>query len=85
MNGCICMLLTQPLDILKTRMMNAKPGEFNGLWDCIKFTSRGGPICFYKGFLPSFIRILPTTVLSLMFYEQLRQNFGYIPNKKAAV
>jgi hypothetical protein len=36
--------MTQPLDVLKTRAMNAKPGEFNGLWDIVKHTAKLGPL-----------------------------------------
>ena len=40
--------MTQPLDVLKTRAMNAKPGEFSGALDLIRFTARGGLMSFYK-------------------------------------
>ena len=40
--------MTQPLDVLKTRAMNAKPGEFKGALDLIRFTLKGGPMAFYK-------------------------------------
>ena len=47
--GAIATTMTQPLDVLKTRAMNAKPGEFKGALDLIKFTARGGgPMAFYK-------------------------------------
>lgn len=42
--GAIATCMTQPLDVLKTRAMNAKPGEFNGLWDIVKFTAKLGPM-----------------------------------------
>ena len=40
--------MTQPLDVLKTRSMNAKPGEFSGAMDLVRFTARGGLGSFYK-------------------------------------
>ena len=46
--GAIATTMTQPLDVLKTRAMNAKPGEFNGALDLIRFTARGGLMSFYK-------------------------------------
>ena len=42
--GAIATCMTQPLDVLKTRAMNAKPGEFNGLWDIVKHTAKLGPL-----------------------------------------
>ena len=40
--------MTQPLDVLKTRSMNAKPGEFRGALHLISFTASQGPTAFYK-------------------------------------
>ncbi len=41
--------MTQPLDVLKTRSMNAKPGEFSSAMHLIKYTAQsGGPMAFYK-------------------------------------
>ena len=46
--GAIATTMTQPLDVCKTRAMNAKPGEFKGALDLIRFTGRNGPMAFYK-------------------------------------
>lgn len=74
--GAIATTLTQPLDVLKTRSMNAKPGEFNGLLDIVKFTARLGPLGFFKGYIPAFVRLGPHTIITFVFLEQLRLNFG---------
>lgn len=71
--------LTQPLDVLKTRVMNAKPNEFNGLMDVVKVTAKLGPLGFFKGFVPAFIRLGPQTILTFLLLEQLRMHFGYLP------
>ena len=76
--GAIATTLTQPLDVLKTRAMNAKPGEFKGPLDLIKFTARQGPLAFYKGYVPAFVRLGPHTILTFVFFEQIRQNFGVL-------
>ncbi|KAJ8923204.1 hypothetical protein NQ315_001758 [Exocentrus adspersus] len=81
-NACVSTVMTQPLDVLKTRMMNAKPGQFSSIFDCITETAKGGPLAFYKGIVPSFLRIVPTTILAFIFYEQLRLRYGYIPKAK---
>ncbi|KAH8273163.1 hypothetical protein KR018_007221 [Drosophila ironensis] len=79
--GTIATTLTQPLDVLKTRSMNAKPGEYNGLWDIVKHTAKLGPLGFFKGYVPAFVRLGPHTILTFVFLEQLRLNFGYIPGR----
>ena len=56
--GAIATTMTQPLDVLKTRAMNAKPGEFSGALDLVRYTGRNGPMAFYKvktQFLPRII------------------------------
>lgn len=77
--GTIATMMTQPLDVLKTRAMNAKPGEFNGALGLITFTAKQGPQAFYKGFIPAFVRLGPHTILTFIFLEQLRLNFGINP------
>lgn len=80
--GAIATSLTQPLDVLKTRAMNAKPGEFNGILDIVKHTAKLGPLGFFKGYVPAFIRLAPQTILTFVFLEQLRLNFGVLPAAK---
>jgi len=81
--GAIATTMTQPLDVLKTRSMNAKPGEFKGAMDLIRFTAQsGGPMAFYKGYIPAFVRLGPQTILTFIFFEQLRMNFGFVPVKQ---
>ncbi|XP_030646653.1 mitochondrial dicarboxylate carrier [Chanos chanos] len=72
--GCAT-VLCQPLDVLKTRLMNSK-GEYVGLIHCLTDTARLGPMAFYKGLVPAGIRLIPQTVLTFIFLEQLRLNFG---------
>lgn len=76
--GAIATTMTQPLDVLKTRSMNAKPGEFKSSMDLVKFTARNGPMAFYKGYVPAFARLGPQTILTFVFFEQLRINFGIL-------
>ncbi|XP_045155551.1 mitochondrial dicarboxylate carrier isoform X2 [Echinops telfairi] len=44
--GCAT-FLCQPLDVLKTRLMNSK-GEYQGVFHCAKETAKLGPLAFYK-------------------------------------
>eukprot|EP00088_Acartia_fossae_P027123 TRINITY_DN27884_c0_g1_i8.p1 TRINITY_DN27884_c0_g1~~TRINITY_DN27884_c0_g1_i8.p1 ORF type:complete len:297 (+),score=23.51 TRINITY_DN27884_c0_g1_i8:21-911(+) len=78
--GAISTTMTQPVDVLKTRSMNAKPGQFRTPLHLIKYTAEvDGAKSFYKGFVPRFVRLGPFTVLIFVFYEQLRINFGFDP------
>lgn len=66
--------LTMPVDVMKTKMMNAQPGEFKGVGDCFVQTARSGGIpAFYRGFIPSFVRMTPHTV---SLYKHLLQQPG---------
>ena len=75
--------LSQPIDVLKTRSMNAKPGEFKSAFHLVTFTARQGPLTFFKGFVPALIRLGPHTILTFLIKEQIRLHFGYLPVSKA--
>ncbi|KAJ2946040.1 hypothetical protein O0L34_g4959 [Tuta absoluta] len=78
MAGVAATTLTQPVDVLKTRIMNAKPGEIGSMAALVANTLKEGPAAFYKGYLPAFVRLAPHTILTFVFLEQLRINFGTI-------
>ncbi|VDN13793.1 unnamed protein product [Dibothriocephalus latus] len=80
----IATCMTQPFDVMKTRLMNAPPGKYSGIAACGIDVMRTGPLGFFKGLVPAFIRLGPHTVLTFIFLEQLKQNFGYIPTQPAA-
>ncbi|KAI4883962.1 hypothetical protein NFI96_030327 [Prochilodus magdalenae] len=44
--GCAT-FLCQPLDVVKTRLMNSK-GEYRGVVHCLTETAKLGPLAFYK-------------------------------------
>lgn len=72
--GCAT-FLCQPLDVMKTRLMSSK-GEYTGVRHCLRETAKLGPMAFYKGLVPAGIRLIPHTVLTFMFLEQLKSHFG---------
>ena len=53
-----------------------------GAFDLIRFTLRQGPLAFYKGYVPAFVRLGPHTVLTFIFLEQLKKNFGRLREEK---
>lgn len=74
----IATTLTQPLDVLKTRMMNAKPGEYRSILHCILEIRKLGILAFFKGYVPAFVRLGPHTILTWVFLEQMRLHFGLV-------
>ncbi|XP_076609194.1 mitochondrial dicarboxylate carrier isoform X1 [Chaetodon auriga] len=74
--GCAT-VLCQPLDVVKTRLMNSKL-EYGGVFHCLTETAKLGPKAFYKGLVPAAIRLIPHTVFTFLFLEQLRQHFGEV-------
>ncbi|KAK7078400.1 hypothetical protein SK128_011747 [Halocaridina rubra] len=76
--GAIATTMTQPVDVIKTRAMNASPGEFRNLWHIITYTAKLGPLGFFKGYIPAFVRLGPHTILTFIFFEQLRKNYGIL-------
>lgn len=78
--GATATTMTQPLDVLKTRMMNAAPGEYKSIAHCASgIMKTSGPLGFFKGYVPAFVRLAPHTILMFVFFEQLRMRFGYNP------
>jgi dicarboxylate transporter 10 len=71
--GVIATCITMPLDVLKTRIMNAKPGQYAGAMDAVRDVLKVGPMGMFKGFTPAFIRLGPHTVLTFVFLEQLKK------------
>ena len=70
--GLIATLITQPADVIKTLLMNAKPGELNGILSAIRHVLKHDKLGLYKGFLARYIRLGPFTILTFIFYEKLK-------------
>uniref|UniRef100_A0A6P4EXC7 Mitochondrial dicarboxylate carrier n=1 Tax=Drosophila rhopaloa TaxID=1041015 RepID=A0A6P4EXC7_DRORH len=81
-SATVATTLTQPIDVVKTRQMNASPGEYSGLTDVFMKTSKEGPLAFFKGYTPALTRLMPHTVLLFLGLEYLRTHFGYLPEPK---
>eukprot|EP01087_Luapelamoeba_hula_P009213 TRINITY_DN2370_c0_g2_i1.p1 TRINITY_DN2370_c0_g2~~TRINITY_DN2370_c0_g2_i1.p1 ORF type:complete len:162 (+),score=16.56 TRINITY_DN2370_c0_g2_i1:569-1054(+) len=70
-------LVSSPIDVVKTRIMNSRPGtaqSYNSMLDCLYKTARTeGILGLYKGVVPTYMRLGPHTVMAFVIYEQLRQ------------
>ncbi|KAI3526746.1 hypothetical protein L1887_06008 [Cichorium endivia] len=73
--GFIASVVTNPIDVIKTRKMNMKvePGEappYTGAIDCaFKTIKTEGPMALYKGFIPTISRQGPFTIVLLVTLE----------------
>ncbi|CAH1238580.1 mitochondrial dicarboxylate carrier-like [Branchiostoma lanceolatum] len=77
--GGVATAMTQPVDVMKTRLMNAAPGQYSSILACAVDIGKVGPFGFFKGFVPAFVRLGPHTILTFIFFEQLRKNMGVLP------
>lgn len=72
--GFCATLCASPIDVIKTRYMNSTPGTYRGALDCAMQTAaREGPSAFYKGFMPSFSRLVSWNIVMWLSYEQLKR------------
>lgn len=77
MAGTTATTLTLPLDVIKTRLMNETTGHYKGSIDVARSILKDyGPVGFFRGFLPAFIRLAPQTMLTFVFLEELRRRWG---------
>ncbi|KAG9114433.1 hypothetical protein FRC07_007665, partial [Ceratobasidium sp. 392] len=70
--GLVCSIASNPVDVIKVRLMNDRARTYNGILDCIlKTTHNEGPLAFYKGFGMCWIRLGSHTTLTLLLISQL--------------
>ncbi|KAJ8599317.1 hypothetical protein CTAYLR_005335 [Chrysophaeum taylorii] len=69
-----------PFDICRTRLMNQpadKPKIYKTIFDTFfKIAYNEGPLALWKGFIPMWARIAPTTTLQLLLFEQFTKLLG---------
>merc|ERR1712129_646699 len=69
-----------PFDICRTRLMNQpadKPKIYTNLFQTfIKISKDEGPLALWRGFVPMWARIAPTTTLQLLFFEKFTAMAG---------
>ncbi|XP_041055846.1 mitochondrial uncoupling protein 2-like isoform X1 [Carcharodon carcharias] len=72
--GFCTTIIASPVDVVKTRYMNSAPGQYKSALNCsfIMLTEEGFT-AFYKGFMPSFLRLGSWNVVMFVTYEQLKR------------
>ncbi|MED6255874.1 hypothetical protein ATANTOWER_016234 [Ataeniobius toweri] len=79
-SGVAVAITMTPFDVISTRLYNQPVDEFrkgrlyHGFTDCLmKVCQAEGPLGLYKGMGPVFLRLAPHTVLSMLFWDLMRQ------------
>ena len=72
--GITACTVGSPVDVLKTRIMNAPEGAFKGPIDCMVQTFKTeGPAAFYKGYIPNCARLASWNCVMFLTLEQLKK------------
>ncbi|KAG7485134.1 calcium-binding mitochondrial carrier SCaMC-1-like isoform X1 [Solea senegalensis] len=71
--GAVAQTAIYPMEVLKTRLILRKTGQFSGIADCAKqILQREGVTAFYKGYVPNMLSIVPYAGIDLAVYETLK-------------
>lgn len=72
--GFVAVCVGSPVDVVKSRVMGDKAGQYSGMADCfVKTYAKEGFGAFYKGFLPNFARLGAWNVTMFLALEQARE------------
>jgi hypothetical protein len=70
-------LICMPVDVMKTRLQYARPGEFQGARDVARAIWRdGGVKAFWVGFVPLWFKLAPHTTITMLIVERLRKLYA---------
>lgn len=74
MAGGIGTYLTNPLDVIKTRLQTGNALKYSGVWDCgYTILKEEGPKAFMKGSVPRLIHKIPANAVFFLSYEFFRR------------
>jgi solute carrier family 25 uncoupling protein 8/9 len=72
--GFVAVCVGSPVDVVKSRVMGDKIGQYNGMFDCFAKTyAKEGLFAFYKGFAPNFARLGSWNVVMFMSLEKVKK------------
>lgn len=75
-SGVLASIVTQPADVLKTKMQ-LYPSKFNGIWSCVIYVhSKYGFKGYFKGMVPRMLRRTLMATMAWTVYEQVSTNLG---------
>lgn len=71
--GTVATTVCSPADVLKSRIMNASgPGSNSTMAVIRQSFANEGPMFMFKGWVPAWSRLQPTTILIFLTFEQLK-------------
>lgn len=79
--GTVATTITSPADVVRARLMNVR-GKESGVPELIKALRREGPLFLFRGWVPSWIRLAPQTVILLTVLEKLRHLIDYLRDER---
>ncbi|XP_076129732.1 dicarboxylate carrier UCP2-like [Alosa pseudoharengus] len=72
--GFCTTIVASPVDVVKTRFMNSTSGQYSSAINCAyTMLTKEGPTAFYKGFMPSFLRLGSWNIVMFVSYEQIKR------------
>nr|XP_004655890.1 mitochondrial brown fat uncoupling protein 1 [Jaculus jaculus] len=72
--GFCTTFLASPADVVKTRYINSPAGQYHSVPSCaMAMLQKEGPTAFFKGFVPSFLRLASWNVIMFVCFEQLKR------------
>ncbi|XP_019586280.1 mitochondrial brown fat uncoupling protein 1 [Rhinolophus sinicus] len=72
--GFCTTVLSSPVDVVKTRFVNSTPGQYPSVPNCaMTMFTKEGPSAFFKGLVPSFLRLGSWNVIMFVCFEQLKR------------
>uniref|UniRef100_A0A3Q0SEF0 Dicarboxylate carrier UCP2 n=1 Tax=Amphilophus citrinellus TaxID=61819 RepID=A0A3Q0SEF0_AMPCI len=75
--GFCTTVVASPVDVIKTRFMNSGNGQYSSALNCaITMLRNEGPTAFYKGFMPSFLRLGSWNIVMFVTYEQIKKGLS---------
>uniref|UniRef100_D8PMU1 Mitochondrial carrier n=1 Tax=Schizophyllum commune (strain H4-8 / FGSC 9210) TaxID=578458 RepID=D8PMU1_SCHCM len=79
--GTVATTVCSPADVVKSRIMNASgPGSTSSIAAIRTALATEGPLFMFKGWLPAWTRLQPTTVLIFVCFEQLKAGWDWWRN-----
>lgn len=74
--GILASIVTQPADVLKTKMQ-LYPSKFNGMWSVVVYVqSKYGVKGYFKGMVPRMLRRTLMAAMAWTVYEQITKSVG---------
>ena len=74
--GFVATIIGSPADVVKTRLMSS-PDSYSGVMSCFsRMIAEEGPMAFYKGFVPNFMRLSFWSITCFIAMEKLKVAFN---------